>query len=155
MLLQLQIRPSNWHVSRALAVVIGLPNGKLFFVFAAINVLNSCFGFWLPEVRISSLSLPASVSWCWSGIPFASSSQTKGLSIEEMDILFGATTLEDRHRYLDNQIKNREADASSITKKDYDGDVEYVEHSAPAYNKVWARSASVLSCSLFLSFASL
>jgi hypothetical protein len=53
-----------------------------------------------------------------------------------MDILFGATTLEDRHRYLDNQIKNREADASSITKKDYDGDVEHVEHSAPAYNKV-------------------
>jgi hypothetical protein len=37
-------------------VVNGLPNGKLFFVFAAINVLNSSFGFWLPEVRISSLS---------------------------------------------------------------------------------------------------
>jgi hypothetical protein len=57
------------------------------------------------------------------------------LSIEEMDVLFGAVTLEDRQRYLDNVAKNRQADTSSINKKDYDGEMEHVEHSASAYNR--------------------
>lgn len=32
-------------------LINGLPNGKIFILFACINVLSSAFGFWLPEVR--------------------------------------------------------------------------------------------------------
>ncbi|KAM0746263.1 putative high-affinity glucose transporter of the major facilitator superfamily [Meredithblackwellia eburnea MCA 4105] len=69
-------------------LVIKLPNGRLFFLFAAMNVVSSAFGFWLPE--------------------------TAGVSIEEMDVLFGAVTREERDKYLQEQLEKRQAEMMSI-----------------------------------------
>lgn len=48
----------NFTISKLTPYMVnGLPNGRLFFVFAAINVLNSAFGFSLPEVSLPFLRL--------------------------------------------------------------------------------------------------
>ncbi|KAL7412364.1 putative high-affinity glucose transporter of the major facilitator superfamily [Mrakia frigida] len=75
-------------------LVLDLPNGKLFFMFAGVNVLSAAFGFWLPE--------------------------TRGLSIEEMDILFGSTTQDARDRYVAAQHKQQEAQHGSLRKEEID-----------------------------------
>ncbi|KAL8277929.1 hypothetical protein RQP46_009748 [Phenoliferia psychrophenolica] len=69
-------------------LVLNLPNGRLFFLFAAMNVASGCFGFWLPE--------------------------TAGVSIEEMDVLFGAVTREERDKYLAEQLERRQAQMQSM-----------------------------------------
>ncbi|KAL7416371.1 sugar transporter [Mrakia frigida] len=73
-------------------LVLALPNGRLFFMFAGINVLVAAFGFWLPE--------------------------TRGLSIEEMDILFGSTTLEARDAYVAAQHKEQEMAHGTLQKEE-------------------------------------
>lgn len=59
---------------------VRLPNGKLFFMFGSINFVMATYAFFLPE--------------------------TRGLSLEEMDVIFGAVTAEQRARDL--EAKERE-----------------------------------------------
>lgn len=64
----------NFAVSMATPhMVEKLPNGGIFFFFACINIISFILGFlFLPE--------------------------TKGVSLEAMDVIFGATTAEQRER---------------------------------------------------------
>ncbi|WOO76572.1 Quinate permease [Vanrija pseudolonga] len=71
----------NFVVSKCTPLmVIALPNGGMFFFFACINIVS---------VVIATLFLP----------------ETRGLSLEAMDIIFGATTAEERERYLQAQAQ--------------------------------------------------
>lgn len=54
-------------------------------------MISTAFGFWLPEVRIRRRRLAMTAA-----LTLRSRQQTRGLSIEEMDILFGTTTQEAR-----------------------------------------------------------
>ncbi|KAL7410405.1 putative high-affinity glucose transporter of the major facilitator superfamily [Mrakia frigida] len=91
----------NFTMSKITPYLInGLPNGKIFILFACINVLSSAFGFWLPE--------------------------TRGLSIEEMDILFGSTTQDARDRYVAAQHKEQEH-AAGAGYGNEKGSLEHVE----------------------------
>lgn len=64
-------------------LVLNLPNGKLFFLFASMNIASAIFSFMLPE--------------------------TRGISIEQMDVIFGAVTQEERDRYISAQLGKRPA----------------------------------------------
>lgn len=71
----------NFVVSKCTPLmVIALPNGGMFFFFACINIIS---------VVVATLFLP----------------ETRGLSLEAMDIIFGATTAEERERYLQAQAQ--------------------------------------------------
>lgn len=58
-------------------MVIGMPNGGIFFFFACINIVTFGLCFLLPE--------------------------TKGRSLEEMDIVFGSVTREEREADIAKQ----------------------------------------------------
>lgn len=34
-------------------LILGLPNGKIFILFACINILSAAFGFWLSVSRLT------------------------------------------------------------------------------------------------------
>ncbi len=55
-------------------MVVALDRGRVFFFFASMNVLSLIFALWMPE--------------------------TRGHSLESMDILFGATTLKEREEEI-------------------------------------------------------
>ncbi|KAK4706068.1 hypothetical protein P7C70_g131, partial [Phenoliferia sp. Uapishka_3] len=84
-------------------LVNNLPNGRLFFLFAAINVLGAAFGFWLPE--------------------------TAGVSIEDMDVLFGMVTREERDRYIAAELEKRQAQMQSVDTEGMaeKGEVRHIE----------------------------
>lgn len=83
-------------------LILGLPNGKIFILFACINILSAAFGFWLSVSRLlSSLSTLLLPPLTPSPVFLHSlSPETRGLSIEDMDVLFGSTTQEARDRYV-------------------------------------------------------
>ncbi|KAI5478488.1 hypothetical protein MNV49_005016 [Pseudohyphozyma bogoriensis] len=71
-------------------LVLNLPNGRLFFLFAGLNIASSIFGFLLPE--------------------------TAGVSLEDMDILFGAVKKEDREQHIAAEINNLKGTEEFIEK---------------------------------------
>jgi hypothetical protein len=73
-----------------------------------VNVLSACFGFWLPE--------------------------TSGISLEQMEVLFGAVTQAERDAYVARQTEDREAGLHHLSakEKDLEGSFEHHEEAPPA-----------------------
>ncbi|CED83916.1 sugar transporter [Phaffia rhodozyma] len=84
-------------------LVLDLPNGKIFFLFACTNLLSAAFGFWIPE--------------------------TKGLSLEQMDVLFGSITQEERDKHIAEAERARELQqAGGYLSKEKELEIDHVEH---------------------------
>jgi sugar porter (SP) family MFS transporter len=104
---------NNFAVSRATPVmVVKLPHGKVFFFFASVNVLSLIFALWMPE--------------------------TSKHSLEAMDVLFGATTLEEREaeiaakaQRIENNVEGGSIGGGSIeTEVEKYGHSEHFDNSA-------------------------
>jgi hypothetical protein len=83
-------------------LIIALDKGTVFFFFASINMLNVLYALWVPE--------------------------TRGMSLESMDVVFGAVPLEDKRRdYLDkmNSVRQSAGDGGSISGGSYAEDEKY------------------------------
>ncbi|KAJ9121401.1 hypothetical protein QFC24_004739 [Naganishia onofrii] len=88
---------NNFALTRATPLMVqAMPNGGFFFFFFAMNMINAFWSLYIPE--------------------------TRGLSLEAMDIVFGSMTKEER--MADFDAKNRAqatADGGSISGGSYDG----------------------------------
>lgn len=69
-------------------MVIGMPNGGIFFFFACINIISFGLCFFLPE--------------------------TRGLSLESMDLIFGSTTREERDSHIARQAAELAATEKTV-----------------------------------------
>ncbi|GHJ90136.1 hypothetical protein NliqN6_6538 [Naganishia liquefaciens] len=88
---------NNFALTRATPLmVVAMPNGGFFFFFFAMNMVNACFSLYIPE--------------------------TIKLSLEQMDIVFGAVTKEERIADFDaKQRADTRVDGGSISGGSYDG----------------------------------
>lgn len=129
---------NNFAITRTTPLlVIAMNKGGIFFFFGALNMCNAIFSLWIPEtIKVSSLSRSPSARSPILTVTHPASSQ---LSLEQVDIIFGSVSKEDRMRDITerfnagaagqayNNKKGLHDDSSEVDMEKYNSDVIHQE----------------------------